>query len=197
MQCRNAYGGRLPCQPQTSGADKGRPRSAKEWNISAAISQSRRDCKAAVLLDSYSPYSFPQKLQEQLLKLFVTAQLVQIRGKLHVVKGDFLWWSSEPPVYRVSGLPLLLKNILFFCSRGQAAPDNMLDRSLVNLISFNTTYLHKCHLRLGIIVCYEINTGEIQLLGITLQNVRQFRYELCQFDRFANLIFCDTKKFCY
>ena len=179
MQCRNACGGRLPCQPQASGADKGRPRSAKEWNISAAISQSRRDCKAAVLLDSYSPYSFPQKLQEQLLKLFVTAQLVQIRGKLHVVKGDFLWWSSEPPVCRISSLPPRLKNILFYCGGRQAAPDNMLDSSLVDLVSFDTAYLHKRHLRLGVIVCYEISTGKVQLLGATLKNVRQFWYKLC------------------
>ena len=73
----------------------------------------------------------------------------------------------------------------------------MLDSSLVDLVSFNTAYLHKRHLRLGVIVCYEISTGEVQLFGTTLKDVRQFWYKLCQFDCFADLIFCDTEKFCY
>ena len=88
------------------------------------------------------------------------------------------------------------KNSLTVSSGRWAFADYMFYSGLVDLITFNGAYFNKRLLRLSVIVRDQVGTGEVELLGIVLQNVGQLRYQLSQFDSFPYLILGDSKRFC-
>lgn len=137
-----------------------------------------------------------QKLQEQLFNFPVTAELIQVGGKPLPVKGYPPGRGHQPFFCCTSGFMPSNKNSLTVSSGRWAFADYMFYSGLVDLITFNGAYFNKRLLRLSVIVRDQVGTGEVELLGIVLQNVGQLRYQLSQFDSFPYLILGDSKKFC-
>ena len=128
-----------------------------------------------------SAHPFPQELQKQVFQFPFAAQLVQIRGKPLSVKGNLLGWSGQSRFRGGLGLTPCGKNILTLSRWRRTSADNVQYGSLVELIALNGTHLNECPLRFCIVVCHQLGTGQIQLLGRVFQNICQFRDELCQF----------------
>ena len=70
------------------------------------------------------------------------------------------------------------ENSLPVSSGGRTFTDYMLYGGFVDLIANDGAYLNKCFLALNVIISDQVRAGEIELLGIVLQNIGQLRDQL-------------------